>query len=218
MAFHERLRAEIPASLVDLLRIPGVGPKTVRAVYEGLGIETLDDLRAAAEAGRLRGLKGISARDRAAVLEGIAQLESRPPDAARPGPGDRRRPRRAARRARRACAGSSRRARCAVAARRSATSTCSSRPTTRRRRRSSGSRRSASSTGSSAGAAQGGRQAAARPAGGPDGHAARRGRHVPRPLHRARRSTTSGCGGSPATAAGACPRRASCASTTTASR
>ena len=32
MAYYERLRAEIPASLVDLLRIPGVGPKTVRIV------------------------------------------------------------------------------------------------------------------------------------------------------------------------------------------
>ena len=40
--YHERLRAEIPATLVDLLRIPGVGPKTVRVVYEGLGIATLD--------------------------------------------------------------------------------------------------------------------------------------------------------------------------------
>ena len=78
MALHERLRAEIPASLVDLLRIPGVGPKTVRIVYEGLGIETLEDLRQAAEAGTLRGLKGISASTEQRILEGIEQLESRP--------------------------------------------------------------------------------------------------------------------------------------------
>ncbi len=78
MAAHERLRAEIPASLVDLLRIPGVGPQTVRVVYEGLGIETLEDLRQAAEAGRLRGLKGISASTEQRILEGIEQLESRP--------------------------------------------------------------------------------------------------------------------------------------------
>ncbi len=78
MAVHERLRSEIPASLVDLLRIPGVGPKTVRVVYEGLGIATLEDLRQAAEAGRLRGLKGISASTEQRILEGIAQLESRP--------------------------------------------------------------------------------------------------------------------------------------------
>jgi len=78
MAFHDRLRAEIPASLVDLLAIPGVGPKTVRLVWEGLGIETLDDLRRAAEGGRLRGLKGISAGAEQRILEGIAALENRP--------------------------------------------------------------------------------------------------------------------------------------------
>ena len=39
MGAYERLHAEIPASLVDLLRIPGVGPQTVRIVYEGLGVE-----------------------------------------------------------------------------------------------------------------------------------------------------------------------------------
>jgi DNA polymerase (family 10) len=78
MAYHERLRAEIPATLVDLLRIPGVGPKTVRQVHEGLGIETLDDLRRAAEAGHLRQLKGISATTEQRIIEGIAQLASRP--------------------------------------------------------------------------------------------------------------------------------------------
>src|SRR5215213_3688165 len=61
MAFHERLRAEIPASLVDLLRIPGVGPKTVRLVWEALGITDIEGLRAAAEAGTLQTVKGISA-------------------------------------------------------------------------------------------------------------------------------------------------------------
>ena len=78
MAVHDRLRAEIPASLVGLLRIPGMGPKTVRLVYEGLGIESLDDLRRAAEAGHLRGLRGLSVGTEARILEGIAQLESRP--------------------------------------------------------------------------------------------------------------------------------------------
>jgi DNA polymerase (family 10) len=78
MAVYERLRSEIPPSLVDLLRIPGVGPKTVRLAWEGLGIESLEDLRQAAEAGTLRGLKGISASTEQRILEGIAQLEARP--------------------------------------------------------------------------------------------------------------------------------------------
>jgi DNA polymerase (family 10) len=78
MALHERLRAEIPASLVDLLRIPGVGPRTVRLVHEELGIETIDDLRRAAEAHHLRGLRGISAGTEQRILEGIEILESQP--------------------------------------------------------------------------------------------------------------------------------------------
>ena len=78
MEYYERLRAEIPPTLVDLLRIPGVGPKTVRLAWEGLGVATLDDLKVAAEAGRLRELKGISASTETRILEGIAQLRSRP--------------------------------------------------------------------------------------------------------------------------------------------
>jgi DNA polymerase (family X) len=78
LAYHERLRAEIPPSLVELLRVPGIGPKTVRLVHQELGIESLEQLRRAAEAGTLRGLRGITAATEARILEGIAQLESRP--------------------------------------------------------------------------------------------------------------------------------------------
>jgi DNA polymerase (family X) len=78
MAYYERLRAEIPPSLVELLAIPGLGPKTVRLVYEELHVETLEDLRQAAEAGTLRGLKGISAKTEQQILAGIEALESRP--------------------------------------------------------------------------------------------------------------------------------------------
>lgn len=78
MAFHEHLRAELPATLTDLLEIPGVGPKTVRAVWEALGIETVETLRQAAVAGQLRVLPGISAGTEARIVEGIEQLASRP--------------------------------------------------------------------------------------------------------------------------------------------
>ena len=78
LEYYERLRGEIPASLIDLLRIPGLGPRTVRLIYEELGIETIEDLRQAAEAGTLRTLKGVSAKTEQMILEGIAALESRP--------------------------------------------------------------------------------------------------------------------------------------------
>lgn len=77
MAFYDRLRAEVPPSLVELLRIPGLGPKTVRQLNTELGIETVEDLRRAAETGRLRGVRGMSARTEALVLEGIAKLDER---------------------------------------------------------------------------------------------------------------------------------------------
>ncbi|MDQ6793687.1 MAG: DNA polymerase/3'-5' exonuclease PolX [Chloroflexota bacterium] len=78
LAMHERLKSEIPASIVELLRIPGLGPRTVRLIYEELGIETVEDLRQAAEAGTLRALKGLSEKTEAMILTGIAEMESRP--------------------------------------------------------------------------------------------------------------------------------------------
>ncbi len=77
LAFQERLRAEIPASLVELLRIPGLGPKTVRQLNQELGIASIDDLRQAAVAGRLRGLRGMSERTETLVLEGIERFGER---------------------------------------------------------------------------------------------------------------------------------------------
>lgn len=78
MAFHDRLRAEVPPGLVELLRIPGLGPKTVRQIWTELGIESVADLRRAAQAGTLRSLRGLSARTEQLVLAGIARIESAP--------------------------------------------------------------------------------------------------------------------------------------------
>ncbi|MGA3057060.1 MAG: DNA polymerase/3'-5' exonuclease PolX [Candidatus Limnocylindrales bacterium] len=77
LAFLEHLRQEVPPTLVALLEIPGVGPRTVKQLHEELGVETLEDLRRAAEAGTLRGLEGMSERTEQQVLAGIAALENR---------------------------------------------------------------------------------------------------------------------------------------------
>ncbi len=77
LAFYDRLVAEVPPSLVELLRVPGVGPRTVKILYEELGIESLEELRHAAEAGRLRSVKGLSVKTEESILEGIAALEAR---------------------------------------------------------------------------------------------------------------------------------------------
>jgi DNA polymerase (family 10) len=77
LAYHQRLRAQVPDGLLDMLRIPGVGPRTVKLLFDELAIDSVEALRAAASDGRLRGVKGLSARTEQNVLAGIARLESR---------------------------------------------------------------------------------------------------------------------------------------------
>ena len=81
MAYYDKLIAEVPPSLVELLRIPGLGPKTVRQIWLELGILSMEDLRKAAEAGTLRGLRGLSRADRAAHPRGDRAVSSPPRDA-----------------------------------------------------------------------------------------------------------------------------------------
>ncbi len=68
----DELLAEIPESVLAILRIPGLGPKKAAAVFHELGIKTLDDLQTACEAGRVRELKGFGAKTEKAILDGIA--------------------------------------------------------------------------------------------------------------------------------------------------
>jgi DNA polymerase (family 10) len=75
LAYHERLRAQVPEGLLDMLRISGVGPRTVKLLHEERGIDSLDGLRDAAADGLLRGVKGLSARTEQNILAGIAHLE-----------------------------------------------------------------------------------------------------------------------------------------------
>jgi DNA polymerase (family 10) len=75
--YREKLLAEFPTSLLEMLRLPGVGPKTVRLIYNELGVKTVEELQAAAEAGRVRTLRGLSSKTEQLILEGIAKLEHR---------------------------------------------------------------------------------------------------------------------------------------------
>jgi DNA polymerase (family 10) len=74
----EELRAGFPPGLLELTNLPGLRLPRILALHEGLGIRDLDDLRAAAQAGRIRGLKGFGARTEQKILDGIARYESRP--------------------------------------------------------------------------------------------------------------------------------------------
>ncbi len=77
LEYHDRLKAQVPDGLLDMLRVPGVGPRTVRLLHEALGIDSLEGLRAAAESGGLRHVKGLSARTEQNILEGISRIERR---------------------------------------------------------------------------------------------------------------------------------------------
>jgi DNA polymerase (family X) len=70
-AFHRELVAEFPPTVLDLLSLQGVGPKTVATLYRELGIRTLDDLERAAADGRIRTLRGMGAKKEALILKAL---------------------------------------------------------------------------------------------------------------------------------------------------
>ncbi len=77
LRFLDRLHGEVPPTLVELLEMPGVGPKTVRLLWERLGIETLDDLRTGLRAGTIRGVPGLSEKGLVALAAGVEAVDRR---------------------------------------------------------------------------------------------------------------------------------------------
>ena len=71
IAYHQELLQEFPPTILDLLHLQGVGPKTVALLYHHLGIRTLEELEAAARDGRLRQLKGMGARKEGQILKAL---------------------------------------------------------------------------------------------------------------------------------------------------
>src|SRR2546426_9007193 len=69
--YHRELVAEFPPTVLDLLHLQGVGPKTVAMLYRALDIRTLDDLERAASDGRLRSLRGMGAKKEALILKAL---------------------------------------------------------------------------------------------------------------------------------------------------
>ena len=77
LEFLEKLTAEVPSSLADLLQVPDLGPKKVALFWHELDITTLDELAEAARAGKLRGLPGMGEKSEAKVIAGIEALARR---------------------------------------------------------------------------------------------------------------------------------------------
>ena len=72
---YEKLKGEIPSGLVQLVHIPGVGPKTAKLLFDEKGIDSIEKLEAAAGAGQLRRLPGIKAKTEQNILRGIEMLK-----------------------------------------------------------------------------------------------------------------------------------------------
>ena len=72
---YDELRRSMPPGLVALLRIPGLGPKKIKVLHDELKIDSLADLRAAAESGKIATMKGFGEKTQANILEGIAFVE-----------------------------------------------------------------------------------------------------------------------------------------------
>jgi len=69
--YHQEQLAKVPASLLELLQLQTVGPQKVRLFYREAGIKTIDDLEAAAKAGRLRNLPGMSVKSEENILKAL---------------------------------------------------------------------------------------------------------------------------------------------------
>ncbi len=77
LAFYERLREEVPDSVVAMLRVPGVGPKRVKQFWDELGITSIEQLEEAAKSGRLRALPKMGEKAEQKILAGIESLKRR---------------------------------------------------------------------------------------------------------------------------------------------
>ena len=74
-AYHAELLHEFPPTILELLRLQGVGPKTVALLYSALGVSSLEALAAAAREGRLRGIKGMGAKKEALIIQAIEERQ-----------------------------------------------------------------------------------------------------------------------------------------------
>jgi DNA polymerase (family 10) len=74
--FLEELRRKVPPGLTELLKLEGLGPKKVKLLYDELGVDSMDRLEKAAQAGRLRDLGGMGLKTEEKVLKSIEKYRA----------------------------------------------------------------------------------------------------------------------------------------------
>jgi DNA polymerase (family 10) len=77
LEFYERLAEEVPLGVVEMLKIPDVGPKTAARLWQELGLTSIEDVERAARAGQIRNLSRMSEKTEAKILAGIEALRRR---------------------------------------------------------------------------------------------------------------------------------------------
>jgi DNA polymerase (family 10) len=74
LAALEEVKKALPAGLVEMVQVQGLGPKKVKALFETLGVKSLAELEKACKEGRVAGLRGFGDKTQQKILEGIAKL------------------------------------------------------------------------------------------------------------------------------------------------
>jgi len=76
LGYYEKLKSSIPPGLIEMLQVPGLGPKKIRALNQGLGVDSIPLLEAACQAGRVAALAGFGEKTQTNLLEGMARLRT----------------------------------------------------------------------------------------------------------------------------------------------
>lgn len=75
LEYIEDLREELPAGLVEVMKVPDIGPKKAKKLYDEIGVEDLESLKEKAEAGEIKDIKGFGEKTEKKIIRGIDMLE-----------------------------------------------------------------------------------------------------------------------------------------------
>jgi DNA polymerase (family X) len=75
MASFEQMKGEVPAGVLALLAVPGLGPKTANTIYQQLGVQSIEELETAAAEHKLAGIRGIQLKTEENILKGVAAVK-----------------------------------------------------------------------------------------------------------------------------------------------
>ncbi|MEF8835889.1 MAG: helix-hairpin-helix domain-containing protein, partial [Candidatus Thermoplasmatota archaeon] len=75
LEYLEELKEELPSGLIDVMRVPDIGPKSAKKLHDELGIKDLDSLKTEAEEGNIKDIKGFGEKTQQKIISGIEMLE-----------------------------------------------------------------------------------------------------------------------------------------------